>query len=70
VRDAYKHALARSLEPEELLCALQVAVVRLLHEASDVPETVEMVRNIEPRLHELTRAWETNREPPPEIGDA
>ena len=69
VRDAYKDALARSLDPEELLRALRVAVVRLLHEASEVPDTIEMVRSVEPRLHELTRAWGSDPELPPELGD-
>ncbi len=56
VRDAYKDALARSLEPEELLRALEVAVARLLGEASEAQEIAEMARKVAPQLRELTRA--------------
>jgi hypothetical protein len=58
VQNAYKDALARSLDPEELLRALQVAVARLLQEAAEVRELAESVRKLAPRLGELTVAWE------------
>jgi hypothetical protein len=60
VQDAYKDALARSLDPEELLRALQVAVAKLLQEAAEEPQIAEMVRQIEPQLRELIGAWESN----------
>jgi hypothetical protein len=60
VRDAYKDALARSLDLAELLRALQVAVARLLAEAAEVPNLAEMVRQVEPQLHDLIGAWESN----------
>ena len=70
VRDAYKDALARSLDPEELLRALQVAVARLLEEAAEVQEMTETLRKVGPELRELTRAWEYNPGLAPEAGDA
>jgi hypothetical protein len=56
VQDAYKDALARSLDFAELLRALQVAVARLLAEAAEVPHLAEMVRQVEPQLRELVGA--------------
>lgn len=66
VRDAFADALARSLAPDELLRALDVAVTRLLAEASEARELAEMVREVEPRLRELIRAWDSDSELPPE----
>ncbi|HEY7341015.1 MAG TPA: hypothetical protein VH591_09050 [Ktedonobacterales bacterium] len=50
-------ALARSLDPTELLRALEVAVSGLLREAAHAPEIAETVEQVEPQLRELTRAW-------------
>lgn len=54
VHDAFRDALARSLDPDELLRALGVAIAGLLREADHVRETAAKV---EPHLRELTRAW-------------
>lgn len=70
VRDAYKDALARSLDPDELLRALQVSIARLLAEASETQEIAEMVRKVEPQLRELTRPWGSDPELPPEASGA
>ena len=56
VRGAFADALARSLEREELLRALGVAIAGLLSEAAQVRELAEMSAQVEPRLHELTSA--------------
>ena len=55
VHSAYEDALARSLEPEELLRALEVAVARLLGESAAVPDLAEMAAKVDPQLRELTR---------------
>jgi hypothetical protein len=54
VHAAFADALARSLDPAELLRALDAAVAGLLREGAPVRATA---RKIEPRLRELTRAW-------------
>jgi hypothetical protein len=60
VLEAYKGALARSLDSQELLRALQVAVARLLEEAAEVPQLAEVVRELKPQLGDLTGAWESD----------
>ena len=55
---AFTDALARSLEPDELLRALKSAIAGLLGEAGQIPE---MAARVAPYLHELTDTW--NREP-------
>jgi len=54
VRDAFKDALVRSLERDELLRALGSAVAGLLREAGEVQE---LAAKVEPQLRELTVAW-------------
>lgn len=54
VRDAFKDALARSLERDELLRALAAAIAGLLRETAQVRE---MAAKVEPQLRELTTAW-------------
>lgn len=54
VHDAFKDALVRSLERDELLRALRVAIVGLLGETAQVRE---MATKVEPHLRELTIAW-------------
>jgi hypothetical protein len=58
VRAAFQDALARSLEPDELLRALGVAIAGLLREAAAMPELAASVARVAPRLGELTGAWE------------
>ena len=60
VRDAFQDALARSLDPDELLRALGVAVAGLLREAAQVAQLREIATNVEPHLRELTRPWESD----------
>ncbi|HEU4784321.1 MAG TPA: hypothetical protein VFS83_13350 [Ktedonobacterales bacterium] len=60
--DAFQGALARSLDPTELLRALEVAITGLLHEAAQAPEIAEMAAQVEPRLRELTSAWPSEPE--------
>jgi hypothetical protein len=54
VHDAFKDALARSLERDELLRALKVAIAGLLHEAGQVEDVREMAARLEPQLRKLT----------------
>lgn len=54
VRDAFQGALARTLDPDELLRALGVAIAGLLREADQVRE---IATKVEPHLRELTLAW-------------
>ncbi len=63
---AFEGALARSLNPAELLRALEVAITGLLHEAAQAPEMAEMAAQVEPQLRELTRAWESEPQMPTE----
>jgi predicted nucleotidyltransferase len=51
VRDAFAHALARSIERDELLRSLASAVAGLLREATDV---AEVAAKVEGQLRELT----------------
>lgn len=64
---AFQDALARSLDPDELLRALRCAISGLLRETAQVRE---MATRVEPQLRELTLAWGNEPETPPEIGDA
>lgn len=64
VLDALRGALARSLDPDELLRALGVAITGLLHEAAHLRELAQMAAQIEPQLRELTRAWGSGLETP------
>ncbi|HEV2238400.1 MAG TPA: hypothetical protein VGR57_17205, partial [Ktedonobacterales bacterium] len=57
VRAAFQDALARSLEPAELLRALGVAIAGLLREAAAMPELAASAARVAPRLGELTGAW-------------
>jgi hypothetical protein len=57
VLDAFRDALAGSLDREELLRALGVVVGGLLREASQASELVEVVEKLEPQLGELLRPW-------------
>ncbi len=66
---AFEGALARSLDPAELLRALDVAITGLLHEARQVGEIAEMAARIETQLHELTNIWAGEPETPPEAGE-
>jgi hypothetical protein len=61
---AFAGALARSLEPAELLRALEVAVTGLLREAAQAPEIADTAAQVEPQLRELTRAWPSELETP------
>ncbi len=63
---AFAGALARSLDPAELLRALDVATTGLLREAAQVPEMGETVAQVEPQFRELTRAWPSEPETPTE----
>jgi hypothetical protein len=63
VRTSFRDALARSLDPAELLRALGVAIAGLLHETEQVRE---IALRVEPQLRELTRAWPNE----PDIPDA
>lgn len=58
VRDAFQDALARSLERDELLRALGVAIAGLLRETAQVRELAELAAKVEPQLHVLTGVWE------------
>jgi hypothetical protein len=58
VRAAFQGALARALDPDELLRALAAAIAGLLREAKDMPELAASVARVAPRLGELTSAWE------------
>jgi hypothetical protein len=62
VLTAFAGALTRSLDPAELLRALEVAVTGLLREATHVPEIAGIAAQIEPQLRELTRAWASEPE--------
>jgi hypothetical protein len=59
VRAGFRDALARSLEREELLRALEVAISGLLRESARVQEIQEMAAQVAPQLRELTAAWES-----------
>jgi predicted nucleotidyltransferase len=54
VRETFAGALASSLEREELLRCLCVAIEGLLREADEVRE---LAAKVEPQLQELMRAW-------------
>lgn len=54
IRDAFQAALARSLEPAELLRALEAAITGLLREADQIPEIAATVANVTPQLRALT----------------
>jgi hypothetical protein len=69
VQGAFRDALARSFDPEELLRALEVAIESLLREAAQMHELVELVEKVEPQLGELIRPWNSQPEPTPEGGD-
>lgn len=58
VRDAFVDALARSLERDELFRALRYAIAGLLREAEQVEDLREALAKVEPRLRELTVAWD------------
>jgi hypothetical protein len=70
VLGSFRGALARSLEPDELLGALGAAIVCLLHEATQVHELVVLVEKVEPQLDELSRPWSSQPETAPKGGDA
>lgn len=55
VRDGFDHALVRSLDREELLRALGVAVDGLLREAG---QAGELATRVEPQLRALTATWD------------
>ncbi|MGZ3680996.1 MAG: hypothetical protein ACXVDI_20750 [Ktedonobacterales bacterium] len=65
VLDAFQGALVRSVDPDELLRALGVAVAGLLREAAQVAQLREIATNIEPQLRELTRPWGSEPETSP-----
>ncbi|MGZ3666021.1 MAG: hypothetical protein ACXVDA_16245, partial [Ktedonobacterales bacterium] len=65
VLDAFQGALVRSVDPDELLRAIEVAVAGLLREANQVAQLREMATNIEPQLRELTRPWGSEPETSP-----
>jgi hypothetical protein len=67
VHDAFKDALARSLEREELLRVLGVAIAGLLRETAPVQE---LAAKVEPYLHELTVTWAGELETRTEADDA
>jgi hypothetical protein len=56
VHAALRDALVKSLDRDELLRALRIAIATLLSEAEEVREFAEKV---EPQLRELTLAWES-----------
>jgi hypothetical protein len=66
---AFRDALARSLDPEELLRALGAAISSLLRETAQVHELVELVAKVEPQLGELIHPWSSEPETPPEESD-
>jgi hypothetical protein len=66
---SFRDALARSLEPEELLRALGVAIKSLIREAAQMHELVELVRKVEPQLDELIHPWNRQPEMSPDGGD-
>jgi hypothetical protein len=70
VLSSFRDALARSLDPEELLRALGVAIESLLHEAAQMHELVELVEKVEPQLGELIRPWNSGPQTATEGGDA
>ena len=55
VRDAFRDALVRSLDRDELLRALGCAIAGLLREADEVHE---LAVKVEPDLRKLTAAWD------------
>lgn len=59
VLGAFRDALARSLEPEELLRALAVAVAGLRREAAQMHEIAAMAASVEPQLIEISGARDT-----------
>lgn len=61
-RDALAGALVRSLDAAELLRALGVAIAGLRREADQVRE---LAGRVEPRLRELTGAWEPDADASP-----
>lgn len=56
VQGAFQGALARSLDPNELLRALGVTITGLLREAAQMHEIAAMAEDIRPRLSELIGA--------------
>jgi hypothetical protein len=63
---AFQGALARSLDREELLRALGVAISSLLREAAQTHELANLVEKVEPQLGELLHPWNNQ----PETGHA
>lgn len=63
VHDAFRDALARSLERDELLRALGVAIAGLLRETAQVRE---MAAKVGPQLRDLTVAWDSETDMAPE----
>lgn len=70
VRDAFKDALVRSLERDELLRALGVALAGLLRESTQEAQIRELAAKVAPQLRDLTAAWGSEPEMPPEVRDA
>jgi hypothetical protein len=68
VQGAFRDALARSLDPDELLRALGVAISSLLRQSAQVPDLVVLVARVEPQLDELIRPW--GSEPDTPLGEA
>ncbi len=56
VRAAFQQALARSLDPAELLRALDAAIAGLLREAEQTEQLRALAGRVAPRLRELTGA--------------
>lgn len=61
VLGAFQDALARSLDPDELLRALGVAIAGLQREAAKVHEIAAMAASVEPQLMEISGARGTGR---------
>ena len=59
VHAAFKEALARSLERDELLRALQVAIAGLLREANQFGDIQDVAAKVEPQFRELTAPWDS-----------
>ena len=56
VLETFQHALARSLDPAELLRALGDAITGLLRETAQERELAPIAADVEPQLLELTRS--------------
>lgn len=70
VTDAFRGAFVRSLERGELLRALAVAISGLLHVAAQDQNLREMAATLEPRLRELSAAWDEDPLLPPNTRNA